>query len=149
MATLNDFKLVSKISKKYFKDIGGASLNLNELDKSRLGFYLFVMECVTNNRDLEMLKECIIDTEFRKKIFKEGNNDLGIDAVYIDEEERKILLFNFKYRENFKKEKAQELNDLMVSAKFLNVISSEKIEDLDETTKKYLKKIIEKNYRKE
>ena len=46
----------------------------------------------------------IIDTDYHNIIFHNKTiDDLGIDAVYIDDEseEIKINLFNFKFREKF------------------------------------------------
>ena len=102
MANINDFKLVNKYSKDYFKNIK-TNNKIDESQNKRLGFYLLILECVTGNPNMDELQDTIIDTEFCNLVYNEQNNDYGIDAVYIDEEQKIIKLFNFKFRENFKK----------------------------------------------
>ena len=144
MATLNDYKLVKNISKKYFDRLE-VELEIDDNQKSRLGFYPFILSCITEITDIDELKELIIDTEFRKKIFKQGNNDLGIDAYFIDEDKKQIYLFNFKYRtKEFNSDSSQEINMLNDSSKFINAIYAENTQNTDDTTGKVLKKIIDK-----
>ena len=146
MANLNDFKLINKISEKYYS-LGFKGFNIKEMteiNKKRFGFYLFILECITDNKDLEELIHSIIDTDFIDKVFHKGNNDLGIDAVYIDEENNRIMLFNFKFREKFNNNKSQELGSVIDCSKFLNSIYSENTDEIDEISKKFIKKIIEK-----
>ncbi|MGT2907397.1 AIPR family protein [Streptococcus dentiloxodontae] len=143
MGTLNDFKLVNNISKKYFEQLK-LNIDISDIEKSRLGFYMFVLSCVTDITDIEDLKELVIDTDFQRKVFGRTNNDLGIDAVYIDEDKHEIKLFNFKYRENYKADKTQALNTVSDSTKFLNSISSGNLEGLDELTKEVVNSIIER-----
>ena len=144
MATLNDCKLVKNISKKYFDRLE-VELEIDDNQKSRLGFYPFILSCITEITDIDELKELIIDTEFRKKIFKQGNNDLGIDAYFIDEDKKQIYLFNFKYRtKEFNSDSSQEINMLNDSSKFINAIYAENTQNTDDTTGKVLKKIIDK-----
>lgn len=143
MGTLNDFKLVNNISKKYFEQLK-LNIDISDIEKSRLGFYMFVLSCVTDITDIEDLKELVIDTDFQRKVFGRTNNDLGIDAVYIDEDKHEIKLFNFKYREKYNPDRTQELNTVSDSTKFLNSISSGNLEGLDELTKEAVKLIIEK-----
>ncbi len=143
MGTLNDFKLVNNISKKYFEQLK-LNIDISDIEKSRLGFYMFVLSCVTDITDIEDLKELVIDTDFQRKVFGRTNNDLGIDAVYIDEDKHEIKLFNFKYREKYNPDRTQDLNTVSDSTKFLNSISSGNLEGLDELTKEAVKLIIEK-----
>lgn len=143
MGTLNDFKLVNNISKKYFEQLK-LNIDISDTEKSRLGFYMFVLSCVTDITDIEDLKELVIDTDFQRKVFGKTNNDLGIDAVYIDEDKHEIKLFNFKYREKYNPDRAQALNTVSDSTKFLNSISSGNLEGLDELTKEVINLIIEK-----
>lgn len=68
--------------------------------------------------------ECITDTDFNKIIFNDRFDDYGIDAIYINEEDRTINLCNFKYRENYKPNSSQKENDVIVSSKFINALMS-------------------------
>ncbi|WP_280948920.1 hypothetical protein [Lactiplantibacillus plantarum] len=52
MANINDFKLVQSISEKYFNYLNTKNPVNDDLEKERLGFYLFVLECVTGNKDI-------------------------------------------------------------------------------------------------
>ncbi|MBW0763745.1 AIPR family protein, partial [Mammaliicoccus lentus] len=142
MASINDFKLIKLKSMKYYEMIKEDIEVKSDTEKARFGFYIFMLECLTNNTNLHDLKNCIIDTEFRMKFFKEENNDLGIDAVYIDEENMTINLFNFKFRENFKAKAGQKLSSLSDSSKFMLAIENENTEKLDCTTKKVIEEII-------
>lgn len=110
MANINDFKLVNKYSKDYFKNIK-TNNKINESQNKRLGFYLLILECVTGNPNLDDLQDSIIDTEFCKLVYNKRNNDYGIDAVYIDEENHTIKLFNYNFVKNLimKKVKMKEI----------------------------------------
>ncbi|NLQ92602.1 hypothetical protein EKS19_09760 [Streptococcus mutans] len=143
MGTLNDFKLINNISRKYFEQLQ-LDIDISDIEKSRLGFYMFILSCVTDITDVEDLKGLVIDTDFQRKIYKRTNNDLGIDAVYIDETNYEINLFNFKYREKYNIDKTQSLNTVSDSSKFLNTILSGNLDGLDELTKETVESIIEK-----
>lgn len=54
------------------------------------------------------------------------------------------MLFNFKFREKFNNNKSQELGSVIDCSKFLNSIYSENTDEIDEISKKFIKKIIEK-----
>ncbi|MCR1927655.1 AIPR family protein [Enterococcus gallinarum] len=142
MAVLNDFKNVKMRSKKYYE-----YLNLKkeqpEDNKARLGFYLLGLECITQVKEISDLTDMIIDTEFRSIVFNQKNNDLGVDAVNIDEEEGIIQLFNFKYREKFNSDKSQSIANMVDVTKFLVHVQKENTEGLDHITKTKIKKIVE------
>lgn len=140
MANINDFKLVNKYSKDYFKNIK-TNNKINESQNKRLGFYLLILECVTGNPNLDDLQDSIIDTEFCKLVYNEQNNDYGIDAVYIDEEQKIIKLFNFKFRENFKKNRGQKEGNILDSSKFLMKLNSGNFDGVDSRTRKKLERI--------
>ncbi|EIR4022039.1 hypothetical protein LWX94_002337 [Enterococcus faecalis] len=89
MATINDFKTVNVKSREYSKYVN-LSEEQRKINGSRFGFYLLALECITNIKDVDVLLEMIIDTDFRSIVFDEKNDDLGVDAVNIDEEERII-----------------------------------------------------------
>lgn len=151
MANLNDFKLVRKKSAKCFDNfIKTNPINIAEFDdiaKERLGFYFLILECVTNEKEINDLRDMIIDTEFSKKVLNIGNNDYGIDAVYIDEDNKIIKLFNFKYRENFTGSTKE--GDIFSGTRFFSVIESENTNGLDILTKSKVDLIIDKLKQKE
>ena len=143
MANINDFKILSSHSRGYFK-----YLHTDEEDKitqARLGFYLFALECITGVSDIEALKAMINDTEFLKVVYQKTNIDLGIDAVHIDIEKNQILLFNFKYRQNFNEDKAQSENDIFQSSKLLTLLNDgvANLDELTETTRGFVQQIRE------
>lgn len=143
MATINDFKIVGQYSKKYY-DLLGFKEDINEIEQRRFGFYLFVLECITNNSNIDELRECIIDTEFCSVIDAQKNNDYGIDAVYINEDTNTIQLFNFKYRESFGVQKSQNERTILDSSKFLLHLYQRNVEDKDNKTREKMLSIIEK-----
>jgi AIPR protein len=144
MANINDFKIVNKHSKNYFR-----YLNLNrkfrETDKAKFGFYLFALECITNIKEVDRLKDMISDTEFRSIVFNQSNNDLGIDAVYIDEDNKTINLFNFKHREKFSVNRGLSTNDALISMKFVNCLTGiDTGRDLSGKSEEFIQNITEK-----
>lgn len=89
-----------------------------------------MLEKVTGVTDVNIVQEMIQDQEYIDIINGIREDDLGIDAVYIDEEdavEKNIMLFNFKYRRNFNPEKTTSENDVSISTKFLQYISGDSI----------------------
>lgn len=143
MGNLNDFKSIVNSSEKYskFLELTDKQLGTN---KSRYGFYLLVLECITGISDVPELKSMIIDTEFSKTVFGKKNNDLGIDAVNIKEEEKIIQLFNFKFHENFNKDKGQKLGDMVDCVKFFLAIDNKDAEVSSPLTYEKLQIINEK-----
>lgn len=127
MANLNDFKLVKATSERYFNYLNVQTTVNDELEKERLGFYLFVLECVTGNKNIDELSQCIIDNQFQKIVFGKDSDDKGIDAVYIDEENNIIKFFNFKYRKEFNPDKKQSINNVSDSTKFILSILQDQI----------------------
>ena len=98
--------------------------DLNDVQKSRMGFYHLVLENVTGVRDADDVSEMIIDTDYNKLLYGKTVNDLGIDAInYIgddNEQEITVQLFNFKFRENYKVDKNMEESSVNGSIKFWN-----------------------------
>lgn len=143
MGNLNDFKSIVNISEKYskFLDLSAEQIGSN---KARYGFYLLVLEYITGISDIPELKSMIIDTEFSKTVFGEKNNDLGIDAVNINEDEKIIQLFNFKFREKFNKDKGQALGDMVDCVKFFLAIENQNSEITSSFTYEKIKAINEK-----
>ena len=143
MGNLNDFKSIVNISEKYskFLDLSAEQIGSN---KARYGFYLLVLEYITGISDIPELKSMIIDTEFSKTVFGEKNNDLGIDAVNINEDEKIIQLFNFKFREKFNEDKGQALGDMVDCVKFFLAIENQNSEITSSFTYEKIKTINEK-----
>lgn len=142
MGTINDFKNVRQNSINYSKYLD-LDESLNEDIKARFGFYVLVLECVTGVTEINEIREMIIDTEFRSIHLNERNNDLGVDAVFINDDQKTIQLFNFKHRDNYRVNKGQTLKDMIDVSKFLLPILSENTVNITTSTKKYIDKIIE------
>jgi len=147
MANINDYKIVSQKSKKYFdllvQEKGITTVIEDDKQKERLGFYLFILEFLTSKKDIDDLTDLITDTEFNKLIFNEQFDDFGVDAINIDEEKNEIQLFNFKYRNKYKSGK-HSINETILSTKFINALLNEDISVLDGKIKKQAKEIITK-----
>jgi hypothetical protein len=150
MASLNQFKIVKQKSEKYFnllqKEMGKEIKLSKESDKARFGFYLYILECFSNIKEIDQLLPMITDTDFNKTLFYINEEDNGIDAVYIDTDNNEINLFNFKYRENFKNEQQQSENDAFTSTKFTSALVNLNSSDLKGKLKSYADEII-KNFK--
>ncbi|MBM0788551.1 AIPR protein [Staphylococcus epidermidis] len=143
MANINDFKNVKKRAKNYAKYLDISDETYDKFSE-KFGFYLLILECITTVKDIDELTDMIIDTEFRSEVFQEKNNDLGIDAVNINEEDHIIQLFNFKFRSSFKKNKGQNLSDMVDASKFLLPIDNENTNNISPITKVKLDNIIKR-----
>jgi hypothetical protein len=147
MANINDFKLINQKSRIYFNTLVNIQKPLKKIkkdkDKERIGFYFFVLEQITGIKDLPDLLDLITDTDFNNKFFSDNFDDLGIDAIYIDEENNEINLFNFKFREKFKSDRSK-INEAINSTKFINFIQNGQIQELSSKIKDKIKEIIEK-----
>lgn len=149
MADRNDFKLLKQRCLRHFElakqclstDVG----NLDDNQKARYGFYFFVIQNLTSLVDYDKIVEVITDTEFNSKFFNSKHNDEGIDAICIDEQSHQIMMFNFKYRDNYNEDKEQNKNELIVTSKFLTALDQEDTSHLNGKLKKYANKIIECN----
>lgn len=147
MANINDYKVISKKSQKYF-DLLSNELELQITDSpskktERLGFYLFILDYLTSKSDILDLTDLITDTDFNSLVFNDKNDDYGVDAVYIDEEENIIQLYNFKYREKFKNG-AQQVNETILSTKFINALINEETSSLTGKIKFKSKEILDR-----
>ena len=127
MATINDFKYVKLLSRNMYPYIPNITKNIeNDVEKERIGFYHLILEKITGITDANSIQEIIQDKEYVSITNGEVEDDLGIDAVYIDKEripEKEIMLFNFKYRSNFNPDKTTSENDVPLSTKFLQYLS--------------------------
>lgn len=143
MANINDFKLLSLKCDKYYSQLELVSnvKATNPVDRSRLGFYFFVLDNLFGINEADDLIKLITDTEFNANLGEDKTDDCGIDAVYIDTEKNIINLFNFKYRQNFKVDSKQKVNDVINSTKYINAIYSDDISDLDGKPKLFAQQI--------
>ncbi len=148
MANINDFKLLNIKCKSYFGLLENeldSNLDLpSEKHKERFGFYLFMLESICNVKDTYDLLDLITDQEFNTFIYKKRDEDFGVDAIYIDEENNYINFFNFKFREKFNEQNQQGINETFLSTKFTNAIITNEISSLTGKISKYAKEIIEK-----
>ena len=129
MATKHDYMLVKRFSEEAFEDFtNDMSINsdgFSDIQKARYGFYFLVLKNITGEENFNDLSKMIIDTDFLKQVFGETNNDLGVDAYYIDEKRGEIQLFNFKYRENWKPQKSFETGESFSTNRFLSILMNE------------------------
>jgi hypothetical protein len=95
MGSANDYKIIAKKSVNYAQIIP-AKKTLTDIEQQRYGFYLLIIDAVSQIKDVDELINAIIDTEFCSNVLGVISNDEGIDAVTIDEESNTINLFNFK-----------------------------------------------------
>lgn len=141
-------KIIKNKSKQYadllLKEYNKAIKFENDAEKERLGFYLLILENITGLKDVPDLVDLICDTKFNKKLFGTHEDDCGIDAIYINEEENSINIFNFKYRESYKPTNQQSFNEALISSKFANVLTTENIQGLAGKVKQAAESIIEK-----
>ncbi len=146
MANINDYKIVKKKSEKYFlflaRELEIDTSQISQIKQERLGFYLFIIEQLTNLNDICDITDTISDKEFNSVIFNEKFDDYGVDAIYIDYENKHIQIFNFKYRERFKSGQ-QKINEALLSSKFINAIDNENLSELKGQTRNGAEKIID------
>lgn len=134
MAGLNDFKLVNiystellrrKLNNKQYSE-------LSDSNKKRYGFYYLILQLTTGETELEELEKMIIDTDYYKSIYKIKNNDYGIDAVYVDYESNRILLYNFKFREKYDAKIGGKQGPILDSTKFLSMTLNNSFKDIND-----------------
>ncbi|MBC2322812.1 AIPR family protein [Listeria booriae] len=124
-AKQKDYDLVEKISLNYAHNVGIENEELSQKDIARLGFYYLSLELLLGIQDLNELSEMIIDSSYQAKVNNVSNIDFGIDAVYIDEDIKKIYLFSFKYRDGFKSGDTKTPAELQSTTPFLGYIKNE------------------------
>lgn len=153
-AKQKDYDLVRRISEEYYEKLNSKKeIIIEQSEKSRIGFYYLVLSLTLGISELSELSEMIIDTSFQKKMNNVNNGDCGIDAVYIDREDKKVKLFSFKYRESFKNGDTRSPSELNTTRPFLGYLKKE-IKELDtivgsDITKNMLKDISELNSKEE
>ena len=149
MATQNDFKRLNLKCQRFFElaKIEGAipsNITLDEENQKRFGFYYLVLQNVLEIDNFLSMTDCITDQDFNAKLFGITHQDEGIDAIYIDEENKSISLFNFKYRPKWNINKEQSINETIISSKYLNILQTEN-NSLKGKLKDLTDRIIEKN----
>lgn len=142
-----DYDLVEKRSINKFKKMNLSNIE-DEKEQARIGFYFLALDLILGITEMEEAKSLIIDGAFQKNVNNLNNDDLGIDAVYIDEEDKVVNLFNFKYRNQYSKGTQKSAATLQETSPFLGFISNEtefKKEEpsLDELTCEKIREVIE------
>ncbi|WP_413715025.1 AIPR family protein [Serratia ureilytica] len=97
-----------------------------------------MLESLCNEKDIDKISDYITDTEYNSYLSGNRYDDHGVDALYIDEENKEIKLFNFKFRENFKSEQKQSFNEAFVSTKLVNCIMNDSTTGLEGKLKTYV-----------
>ncbi|MRS19898.1 abortive phage resistance protein [Enterobacteriaceae bacterium RIT692] len=145
--SINDFKLLNLKCQKYF-DLFSKTNAMNQSVQEgklqqRFGFYLFMLESLCNEKDIDRISDYITDTEYNSYLQGERYDDHGIDAIFIDDEHKEIKLFNFKFREKFKPEQKQSFNDAFISTKLVNCIMNDSTHGLEGKLREYVQTINE------
>ena len=125
MASLNIWKTVFQRNLKFFDKYYPEFNYLSESQRSRYGLYLFILASMFDIDNRQEFEKYIIDYEFNKTILSYGGNDNKIDVIYIDDDEKKVYLMNFKYREKYKEGKGFEYNDIDSTINFLTLLEDE------------------------
>lgn len=151
MATINDFKVLNQLSHSYFQTLINVDFQGDRLDKlanlsltfkTRLGFYILMLEHLTYLADYSDIADCIIDTEFNTLLYSDASDDFGVDAVVIDYDSFHIQFFNFKYREAFKGN-GQGVNDTLLSSKYINAINNNNFKGMSGKPLKFAREVQE------
>lgn len=128
MVNLNVWKTVFQRNLKIFDKYYPEYKELDDIERSRYGLYLFILSSMFDIDNKEEFEKYIIDYDFNKRILNKAGNDNKVDAIYIDDDEQKIYIFNFKYREKFKSNKGFEYNEVDATINFLTLLEDEEYE---------------------
>jgi hypothetical protein len=116
-----DYSLI-KIATKKQTDVYGAIYNFSE---TSIGFQFLVLSSIFKRQEDEIIND-ITDSVFLQKLEGvDSGPDRGVDALIIDNEERVIHIFNFKYTEKDldrvrdKQFPGSEVNDVLIFLKDL------------------------------
>lgn len=127
-----DYDLVKELSIKYAESLKlDVVKNFDDNQKARIGFYYLGLEMILGISDFSELSEMIVDTDFQKKLNDVNNNDLGIDAVYVNESAKKVSLFSFKYRNEFSQGSTKSPEELRTVAPFIGYLKNKERFKLD------------------
>ncbi len=153
MVQLNKFKLINQKSEIYFnfleKEFNKKIPISKDTNSARFGFYLLVLESITNEKDLNTLCEMITDTEFNKEVLGKTFNDHGVDAIFFDEDKKLINIFNFKYRENYKTGSKIAENDLKNTLDYMQSLIQSQTTHFKDKLLKLSKLIVERIHSRE
>lgn len=145
--SINDFKILNIKCQKYFDLFSKTNKFKQPISDSKLqqrfGFYLFMLESLCNEKDIDRISDYITDTEYNAYLTGERYDDHGIDAIFVDEGKKEIKLFNFKFRERFKSEQKQSYNEAFISTKLVNCIMNDSTIGLDGKLSGYVQEINE------
>ena len=132
MAILNDYKMVASraikhltLAQSVIDPNNTIVVDLSDEQKARYGFYYLAIQAITDIADYDDITEGIVDTEFNSTFYGIHERDEGIDAIFIDNNSNHISLFNFKYRAKFNIDQQQNLNETILSAKYLSVLNTQ------------------------
>lgn len=146
--SINDFKILNIKCQKYFDLFNKTnffSQSIKEVKlQQRFGFYFFILESLCNEKDIDRISDYITDTEYNAHLSGERYDDHGVDAIFIDNINKEIKLFNFKFREKFKLDQKQSFNDAFVSTKLVNCIMNDSTSGLEGKLKIFVEDINEK-----
>lgn len=144
-----DFQLLRQTAERYFYNIPNNTNFIDRLQdpeiigrdlktKERLGFYLYALECITEVKEADEIMEMMNDGSFLTQCLEISNDDLGVDAIHVDEENHKINLFNFQYAENYSGSNVTlPFSHINNSSRFLGLLDKD-IEHLDKEQRSYL-----------
>lgn len=131
MANRNDFKLLHAKCIQIYNNVLStlkvdkqSLFSIEDIEKARYGFYYLILQTITDGNEIGEFTDMICDTDFNSRFFDSPEKDEGIDAAYFDEEHNQIVLFNFKYRNQYSDEREQSINELIASSKFFNALST-------------------------
>lgn len=131
MATINDFKAIRSRSIRHY-DLAKPIIDpfsikdsvLSDTEKARFGFYYLAVQALISIADYDDITDGIVDSDFNSTFFDLRQSDEGIDAIFIEQEGKRISLFNFKFREKFDVNKEQSLNETVLSSKYLGILKT-------------------------
>ncbi len=126
MANLNMWKTVYQRNLKLFDKYYPEYVNLPEIKRSRYGLYLFILSSMFDIDDKAEFEKYIIDYDYNQTILGTAGNDNKIDLIYIDNDDAKIYIMNFKYREKYKEGKGFESTEIDSTINFLTLLEDEK-----------------------
>ena len=117
---------------------------LENIAKSRYGFYFYILSMVTYQNDFDVLKLMITDTDFQNKFQSKSYQDYGVDAYFIDDENKTISLFNFKFK-YYRENSEQQNSEINASKVFLSMVKESNDNGLEGNLKKAYKEIKKRN----
>lgn len=125
MANLNMWKTVYQRNLKLFDKYYPEHVDLPEIKRSRYGLYLFILSSMFDIDDKAEFEKYIIDYDYNQTILKTAGNDNKIDLIYIDNDDARIYIMNFKYREKYKEGKGFESTEIDSTINFLTLLEDE------------------------